>query len=101
VPVMGIQASERLSALRPQSHLQSQEAIGGQSFGDILKDTLQDVNRLQIEADVASTQLALGQVDDLHQVTIATEKAYLALQLTTVVRNKVVEAYQEISRMQL
>lgn len=97
MPVNGIQSVESISSYRPQQAATSSD----QTFGEVLKGFLQDVNRLQFEADVASTQLALGQIDDLHQVTIATEKAYLALQLTTAVRNKVVEAYQEISRMQL
>lgn len=98
MPVNGIQSIGSISNVRPQ---QTTTASNDQTFADVLKGFLQDVNRLQHEADALTTQLAIGQVDDLHQVTIATEKAYLALQLTTAVRNKVVEAYQEISRMQL
>jgi len=48
-----------------------------------------------------ATKLALGQIDDIHQVTIAMEKATLSLQLAVQVRNRMVEAYQEISRMQV
>ncbi len=97
MPVSGIQSIHSGLNVRPLSTAASSD----QSFADVLKGFLEDVNRLQREADVLTTQLALGQVEDLHQVTIATEKAYLALQLTTAIRNKVVEAYQEISRMQL
>lgn len=71
------------------------------NFGNLLRQALGEVNQLQFAADQASMQLALGQVDDLHHVTIATEKAHLALQLTVAIRNKVVEAYQEVSRMQV
>lgn len=48
-----------------------------------------------------SAALAAGQVDDISQVIVAAEKADIALQLTLAVRNKAVEAYQEIMRMQV
>lgn len=71
------------------------------SFGSILKEKLDEVNQLQQEADAITEKFLVGQVQDLHQVTIAAEKANLALQLTVQIRNKIVEAYQEISRMQI
>jgi len=71
------------------------------SFGDVLRSALDEVNRLQIEADRSTAQLALGTAENLHQVMIAGERALLALQLTIAVRNKVIEAYQELSRMQI
>jgi len=71
------------------------------SFADTLKQALGEVNRLQVEADQASVALVTGGAKDLHQVVIATEKAGLALQLAIQVRNKVLEAYQEIMRMQV
>lgn len=71
------------------------------SFAGVLKDALEHVNTLQIQADEEATKLALGTATDLHQVMIAGERAQLALQLTIAVRNKVVEAYQELSRMQI
>lgn len=73
----------------------------GSSFGQVLRESLERVNSLQNEADHGATQLALGSATELHQVMIAGEQAQLALQLTIAVRNKVVEAYQEISRMQI
>ncbi|MCL5045697.1 MAG: flagellar hook-basal body complex protein FliE [Actinobacteria bacterium] len=73
----------------------------GPSFTETLKQALGEVNRLQVEADQASMALVTGQTKDLHQVVIATEKASLALQLTLQIRNKVLEAYQEIMRMQV
>jgi flagellar hook-basal body complex protein FliE len=69
-------------------------------FSKMLGDAIKNVNSLQKDADTAAVKLALGEVDDVHQVMIATEQAKLALQLTVQVRNKLVEAYQEISRMQ-
>jgi flagellar hook-basal body complex protein FliE len=73
----------------------------GTAFADTLKKALYKVNSLQIKADEAATALATGQAEDVHQVVIALEEAMLAMQLTMQVRNKILEAYQEISRMQI
>ncbi len=70
------------------------------SFGDLLRAALQDVNQLQVDADYTARELLLGRVD-LHQAVIAMEKASLAMDLTIQVRNKLIEAYQEIMRMQI
>lgn len=77
------------------------QATPGKSFGDIFSDALGDVNKLQQDASQASTNLATGKLQDISEVTIATEKASIALQLTMQVRNKIVESYQEVMRMQV
>ena len=71
------------------------------SFSETLKKNLEDVNALQVRAAESSEALALGETDNLHEVMIQTEEARLALELTVQVRNKVVEAYQEIMKMQI
>ena len=73
------------------------EAIG--AFGDILKASMQQVNKLQNDANKATETYAVGGPIELHQVMISVEKAELALEMTTQIRNKVLSAYQEISRM--
>ena len=70
------------------------------SFGDYLNNAISQVNDLQQQSVVSGEKLATGEADDLHQVMIATEKADLAFQLTVQIRNKVLDAYQEIMRMQ-
>lgn len=72
---------------------------GEKSFGQFFSDAIKDVNTLQKSAETASVDLAAGKIQDVAQVTIAQSKADLALQLTMQVRNKVVDAYQEIMRM--
>lgn len=72
-----------------------------EGFGKMLQEALTRVNDLQVEADRAIQDVALGKEEDLHRAMIALEKANLALGLTVQVRNKVIEAYQEIMRMQL
>lgn len=71
----------------------------GKSFSSILKDAIGEVNTLQQQSAAASMNLATGKLEDISQVTIAAEKASIALQLTMQVRNKVVDAYQEVMRM--
>jgi flagellar hook-basal body complex protein FliE len=75
--------------------------IDSTSFIDLLKESIKKTNQLQQEANQITRDFALGKIDDVHQVTIATEKAQLALNLTISIQNKVVEAYKEIMRMQI
>jgi flagellar hook-basal body complex protein FliE len=77
------------------------DAAAGKGFGQLLADALGEVNKLQLNAEQASLNLATGKIQDVSEVVIATEKATIALQLTMQVRNKVVEAYQEMMRMQV
>lgn len=71
------------------------------SFADFLKDAVNQVNDMQISAQKSNDLLAAGQVDNLHQVMIESEKADIALQYTIQVRNKIMDAYSEIMRMQV
>lgn len=77
------------------------DGYSGNSFGKLLKEKINEVDRLQKEANVLIERFVTGKGVDLHQVMLATEKANLSLQLTIQVRNKLVEAYQEIWRMQV
>ena len=71
------------------------------SFGDTIKSAISNVNELQNKADTLATGLAAGDAVEVHQAMIAMQKASTALQFTIQVRNKVVEAYQEVMRMQV
>lgn len=76
-------------------------AAAAVDFGQMLTDALAKVEQAQQDAADAAQRLATGEIQDIAEVTIASEKATLALQLTVQVRNKVLEAYQEIMRMQV
>lgn len=71
------------------------------SFSEILKSSLLKVNQLQLESQKLNEQLAIGNVDNVHQVVIAAQKAELALQFTIQIRNKILDAYNEIMRMSI
>jgi flagellar hook-basal body complex protein FliE len=77
------------------------EGAEGSSFADVLSNALGDVQSKQDLADEAIRKLATGEVTDVHQVMVAFEQARLSMQMLTEVRNKLVEAYQEVSRMQI
>ena len=71
------------------------------SFMDTLKEKLDEVNDKQLEAESATEAFVKGENVDIHQVMLATEEAKLSLQMAVQVRNKLVEAYQVLNRMQL
>ena len=71
-------------------------APAGQSFGQMLQSALGQVSSLQNHAGEMATAFAQGKTGDIHSVMIASEQATMALQLTTQIRNKAVEAYQAI-----
>ena len=80
-------------------------AGGGQKnntgFGDILKDAISTVNELQKQSDQDIQKLMTGESQDVHTTVIAMQKADLSFQMMMQVRNKIVQAYQEIMRMQI
>lgn len=84
-----------------QSLAQGGTAASQAPFQQLLGDAIDKTRQLQNHADFKTTGLLTGEVEDLHEVMIAMQKADLAFQLTMQVRNKVVEAYQEIMRMQI
>ncbi len=69
------------------------------SFGQMLTRALSELSAQEARVDELNGMLARGEAVELHEIVIATEKARLALDLAVQVRNKVVEAYQEIMRM--
>jgi len=71
------------------------------SFASVLKGKLSDLNAQQVDAGKASEDMATGRVDDVAQTMLRIEQANVSLQMATQVRNKVIEAYQEILRMQM
>jgi flagellar hook-basal body complex protein FliE len=80
------------------------EAAGSQQnptvgFGKVMEEMIGKVSDLQNKADQSIQSVATGQSTGLHEVMIAVEKASVSFQMLTQVRNKAVEAYQEIMRM--
>ena len=80
---------------------EKQQTAEGNSFGEVLTKALDDVNRAQLKADDTTKKFLTGEIQDVHQVTIVAEQARIMMQLAVEIRNKAVEAYQELSRMQV
>ena len=76
-------------------------ASGTGGFAQLLSQKLGGVVDLQNEADAASQAVATGQSSDLAGATVAVEKASIAIDLVSSIRNKAVDAYQDIMRMQV
>jgi flagellar hook-basal body complex protein FliE len=76
-------------------------ATGQTSFSGMLQSSLGSLNNLQNQAADQSQALATGQATDVASVVTTVEQAALAMQLAVSVRNKAVDAYQELMRMQI
>jgi flagellar hook-basal body complex protein FliE len=95
----------RIAATAPAAVPPLREAGGvsaaGEKFGDALGRALAEVNGLQLEAQDAAHALAAGQPVDMAKTLVTIEKANISFQFALQVRNKLLEAYQEIMRMQV
>lgn len=105
VPLTSIQSIEPLIKLRSiadtQPDLNAQETRQGNTFADMLKNMVKNVNETDAQTKIDSYNMAMGVTDlqDLHNIEINAAKADLALRTVTSVRNKVLEAYTEIMRI--
>jgi flagellar hook-basal body complex protein FliE len=70
-------------------------------FGEVFREAVSRVESFRHEADASMNRFLSGQDEELHQVAVATQRAELAFELFLQVKNKVVQAYQEVMRMQL
>ena len=85
----------------PQFNVDPVQQSRHSSFGNALQQSLEQVNRTQLEADASIEGLANGQKTDIHQTMIAVEKASLTFELMLQIRNKVISAYDKIMRTQV
>ena len=69
------------------------------SFEDMLSNSIKEVNTLQLEAEQKIRDLAIGDVEDISEVVLASSRADTALRLMMEVRNKFIDAYQALSRI--
>ncbi|HET7522093.1 MAG TPA: flagellar hook-basal body complex protein FliE [Bacillales bacterium] len=76
-------------------------AEAGDAFADMLNDAISEVNEAQIRSKQATQALINGEAVSLHDVMIAGEKATLTLTAAVEIRNKVIDAYHKIMRMQV
>ena len=85
--------------LQPMAALKNNRGIDRDKFQDTLKSLISRVDGQLKEADQKTEDFAVGKQHSLHEVMIATEKADLSFRFLLQIRNKLLDAYQEIMRM--
>ncbi len=79
----------------------SSPGVDGASFKDTVKSFLGDVSDKVTQSDQLSRDLATGRTNDVSKVVSSVEEANLAMQYTLAIRNKLLDAYSQISQMQM
>lgn len=90
-----------LTGTTPTAGTDRTAAAAGPDFGQILAHGIEQLQGLHDKTDQLAVQAATGDLTSLHDYTIAATEASVATQLTTAVRNKALEAFQEIMRMSI
>jgi flagellar hook-basal body complex protein FliE len=88
-----------LQSSNPLAH--QKEHNENESFGELLNKSLKEVNKTQLEGYKAMEEIATGKVENLQQAVQKIEEAELSLKLALEVKNKALNAYKEISKMQV
>ncbi len=97
--ISGIESGIGLSKAFPAAVKDSSSAVTG--AGKFFNELVSKVNDMQVKSDKSIQGLASGENKNLHEVMIEVEKASISFQFMTQVRNKALDAYQEIMRMQV
>lgn len=90
-----------IGRIDPELGVQAPSSGNAPSFGQALENALESVSRVQAESDEATKLFARGQEIDLHTVLLQIEKADLSFRTMMEVRNKLLDAYREVMRMQI
>lgn len=91
-PVNNLQKTDKIEKTPAESQT---------NFAEMLKATINNVNDAQAESELKTDALAKGEIDDLHEVMIAGQKASILTETTVQVQRKVIDAYNEVMRMQV
>jgi flagellar hook-basal body complex protein FliE len=97
-PISGINGQQPLPISIPDSSAVSQTE---KSFSEYLDSLLNQVNNAQAAGDTAIAKLNTGQAKNMHEVMIAVEEADISLRMLVQMRNKALQAYDDIMRMQI
>ena len=93
------QAAKSVYSTYSSQQVERQKEAPRLSFEDMLTQSIKKVNNLQLEADKKIRDLAIGDVEDISEVVLASSRADTALRLVMEVRNKFLDAYQALSRI--
>jgi len=97
IPIRGDLMPPVLDTQRENSKVQENEG----SFGKLLTNKIEEINKLKLDADDAITKVEFSDSGSIHEAIIAMEKASISFKTMLEVRNKMLEAYREVMRMQV
>ncbi len=100
-PDLGLLQAERLSTGNAPEAGKAGNTMPGGGFLDALSKSMEEVNEEQLKADQGIKELVAGKSKNIHETMLQIQKAELSLKAMMQVRNKVLEAYKEIMRMQV
>jgi flagellar hook-basal body complex protein FliE len=101
VPILPVGGVDRFAGAGALTSGTSGATGGTTGFKDVFGKYLNEVNGIQQSADKSVRDLTTGNLDSLHQVVVALNEADLSFQLMMQMRNKLIDAYREIMRMQV
>ncbi|MGR3317812.1 MAG: flagellar hook-basal body complex protein FliE [Candidatus Anammoxibacter sp.] len=93
--------TDGMEPLKQQNFKKLEGDSNGVSFKKTLGSFVNDVNEMQLKADSKIEDFATGKITNMHEVMISMKKAEMSFQFLMEMRNKLVEAYKEVSRMQV
>lgn len=100
VPISSVSGLSGLSGLGADPGVQATAPTGGGDFGSALSSAVDGLSGLQHQADTLAVKAVTGDLTDIHQATLAATRAQVTMELVSAVRNKGVDAFNEIMRMQ-
>lgn len=87
--------------MNPQAINNVNKQASSQQFSNNLKTAIEQLNQTQLESEQKTIALVNGEVDDLHDVMVTAQKANLMMSMAVEVQSKVIDAYNEMMRMQI
>ena len=98
---MDISAIGGVEGLQSVGAAKSANPTQAHAFSQLVAEQLNNVNMEQLQADAAVESFARGETDNVHDVVLAVAKADLAFRMVLEIRNRLIESYQEVLRMQV
>lgn len=92
---------DRVGAARPKTGSETAEGAEKGEFSQFLESAINQVNEIQRNADDQITKVIRGEVEDIHTAMIELQKADLSFQSMMEIRTKIMDAYQELMRIQV
>lgn len=104
LPVSAASGVQRIGqaqdAIKSRAASPAQDSAKNGSFGDLVNNFIDQTNATQMQSDVAIQDFATGKTDNVQQVVLALAKADMSFQLFMEIRNKLIDSYNELMRMQ-